>query len=852
MSEITLNVNGQRVKVDQSFLQLSPEQQEATVEEIANSIGARTNRGPMAQVNKGIAESVGGFVDFVNPFDRPHSLNPFSDGTGSAVAGIENVMNAGGIRTAQGEPETGAEAFFRGSGQAAGALPMVGGGLNILRQGSGMVANVADDVFRPLATTGGSTAEVVAGGISEGARQATENMGGGEFAQNIAAIAAPVGAFGGLATAGALVKRAPGVTLGRQAIRSASAAVAPFTEAGGREVARRRMRELAGGGDRAFELAEMTEGENPLNLTPAQQTQDPNLLGLERLAADQDPLLRVELERRAAQSRDLATEAVRQGAGDVQDARDVFAQQRQQFSDELNRLVQDRVSRAGATLDAQSPQFESVQNSEKVKRAIDGALDQALSLEADLWARVPTDAVVTTQTARQTAQDLIARTPRAQQNDVPQIARELLGENGFGDQETVAEMHGLYSELRRVARSAMAGNDQNKNKARIANSIADAILQDLGTRDPSDEVGQLINSARTYSAELHETFDRGAVGKILKRTLDGDTTVDSQLSLQSTVGRGGDVGAVAASQITQAAPQSERFVTDYIKGMFADVARNESGQFDRRAAARFVRNNRELLARFPDLRNDIAEAVDAGDSAEAFADRVASRLSRLQNKSASTVARFLDGPPERAVKAVTQSQNPAQAAARLANAARKDPSGEAMAGLKDAFSSELIGSQLSSQSLSRRLEDKRFRAALNRIYTPAEMSRLSLVAKELAKIDSATARDVGDSLSGAKAGKIISTLVRIKGASVGANAAGGGLGGGLQGAQIVSSNANELVNRLTADKASQIIADAITDPALFRALLTDAGSKKYTKRVEATILPYLIGAGAGSVTEEQP
>src|SRR5690606_14060528 len=36
----TLNINGRRVQVDESFLSLPPEQQEATVNEIARSLGA--------------------------------------------------------------------------------------------------------------------------------------------------------------------------------------------------------------------------------------------------------------------------------------------------------------------------------------------------------------------------------------------------------------------------------------------------------------------------------------------------------------------------------------------------------------------------------------------------------------------------------------------------------------------------------------------------------------------------------------------------------------------------------------------------------------------------------------------
>ena len=43
----TLNINGRRVKVDDSFLSLSPEQQNATVDEIAQSLGAQQS--PEAQ-----------------------------------------------------------------------------------------------------------------------------------------------------------------------------------------------------------------------------------------------------------------------------------------------------------------------------------------------------------------------------------------------------------------------------------------------------------------------------------------------------------------------------------------------------------------------------------------------------------------------------------------------------------------------------------------------------------------------------------------------------------------------------------------------------------------------------------
>lgn len=55
------------------------------------------------------------------------------------------------------------------------------------------------------------------------------------------------------------------------------------------------------------------------------------------------------------------------------------------------------------------------------------------------------------------------------------------------------------------------------------------------------------------------------------------------------------------------------------------------------------------------------------------------------------------------------------------------------------------------------------------------------------------------------------------------------------------------MNHLAADKASQMIADAVTDPELFKALLTGVKSPKLDQRVMPWLLPYLVGGVAGAV-----
>ena len=65
---------------------------------------------------------------------------------------------------------------------------------------------------------------------------------------------------------------------------------------------------------------------------------------------------------------------------------------------------------------------------------------------------------------------------------------------------------------------------------------------------------------------------------------------------------------------------------------------------------------------------------------------------------------------------------------------------------------------------------------------------------------------------------------------------------------MASSRMRDALNYLASDKASQMMADAVTDPALFRALLTDAASPHLEERVLPHLLPYLIG-GVSAVSE---
>lgn len=853
--QITLNIEGKKVKVDKGFLDLTPEQQTATVEEIAASMDI-SPKSPniMPNVNRGIADSVGGLVDFINPFDG----DEFGFSTGSARDGLTNVMERGGINVAQGEPETVAQGAARGFGQAAGALIPASAAARGLSTAGGMIGNLADDAYRGMTSVAGTAAETTAGAVSGAAAESAEQAGYPEWVQNTAAVAAPMALPAGAALAGAAGRAStnlPLINAGTKVARAIAREAAPYTKTGAQEVAGKRMVELAGGEARAEELAGRIGGENPLRLTPAQQTGDENMLALEQLAAGQDPNIRERLAAREGESRGAFAERVEQ-PGDIQDTRQFFETRRREFADDLRQRAEAAIDQTTRAIEGVGPQRTESENSLQVSNRINRALEEATMQERALWDAVPRDEPVPTGTARTRAQRLIEDTPRAQRNDIPRILTQMLGDGGeFADVETVAEMHGLYSELRRVARSAMAGNDQNKNMARIANETADAILKDLGAIDATTQVGRQINEARAFSAALHETFDRGAVGRLMKRTLDGDTAVDPELALKRTVGRGGAEAMVSARQVETAADGTQPFIADYLKQRFQDATITPTGEFSNRAAQKFLRDNRELFDRYPELRKDVTEAVQGREDADTFAARIEDRIKRLESTRLSAGAALIDGSPEKALRAFTEARNPSRAARLLANEARKDETGAALSGLKSLLSRELIAkSGNTGEGFAAAIDSPRLKSALKEIFKPAEISRMRKLARDLEKLDAAQAAapSIGTSLSGASTNQLIETIARVKAAQIGGDlSSGGNMGGSLQTANIFSGRIRDVLGRLTADRASQMLADAVEDPELFRFLLSNPKTAKVDRKSRSLLLPYLIGTGAAAATDDE-
>lgn len=848
----TLNIEGRKVKVDDSFLSLSPEQQEATIEEIASSLGVKGAQHPiMSQVNRGIADGVGGLVDLINPFDG----DEFGFSTGSAKDGLQDAMQAGGVEVAQGEAKGFADNFWRGAGAGAAGMAPAAKGLQLAQRAPGMVGAIAQRLAPQAATTGGAATEMLAAGTGRGSGELLEQAGAPEWAQQTAEIAAPAVALPALgATArgvGRVASKAPGAALARRTAQEVKRGVLPMTQQGAEEVAAERLRGLVGGEERAAELGRRIEADNDLGLTPAQQTGDPNLLGLEAQAMRENPLLREALEANKAASREKAATAIDATTGDVQDATGYFERRLDGFRKSLNAQAVWAKAKAGATEAGTRPNATETENSTRVVDAIQGQLNTALKREGALWNAVPRGAKVGTGNARTAAQNVTDSIPYAQREDIPKAVSDILSADVYAEGATVNDMHGAYSKLRQVARTAMAGTDQNKNRARIANEVAEAILKDLGAVDGATDIGRKINAARAYSRALHETFDQGTVGKVLNRTIDGDGTIAPETALGRTVGRGGAVGKVSADDLEKAAPEGGAAIGDFLKGRFAATMRDASGTYTPKRAREWMRNNSELMEDYPSLRGEFAKALQSSDSASAFAARAEARI-KLADKSAA--AQFAGTKDGKAVLSIIGADNPAKQARAVVSTARKDPTGKALAGVKAAFSDHLIAGAtskdgaLSGKGLLALMQDKQMQSAMAQVFDSGEVARLRRIAVQLAKVDAKPAADVGNVMD-SPANKIVEMVVRIAAARHGGSMGGGSMGGSIQTANIFTERARKALRNLTNDRARQLLLDAVEDPELFKELLRTPASIRLSGAKKSRLAPYLIGAGA-AVAEE--
>lgn len=786
----------------------------------------------------------------------------------------------GGTREA---PEGMFETAARFSGQTAAVAPIIGrmaGAVSVPARAPTAIGRAAQLPQKLIAQAGQTFARSpVATAAVETALGATAGAGGFVASQifpdsDAAQLVGEV--MGGTLptlTPTALVVRAAGGV--RNAIQIARR---PFTEIGGQ-------RRAAARAQRSVPLEQreqaITELDRPTTtdpetgeavLTPAQRTGEQGLLSLERAVMESSEELTRAGDAQIAHANEVIQKSLNR-LGEKSSSATVPIVEAQRY---LDNLLETRVRVATQRVDERIEQLGKGVSREQsnliAREELDKALQAARAQERELYAAIPETTAVPFTEAKSQFDILVKQLGKAQQGDVPAIAKRFLGDDSsefFGknipvgfrkDETSIKELRALQSKLRETARNARSGDRPSLNKARIADELADAITEDLAKARGGPEVADAISMAVGFSRNLNDRFSRGTVAKILGRTSLGDR-IPPSLTLEQSIGVTGPRARQALDDIVKAfdspeAPGSGLVVNaaeDYLRSRFMQSA-VERGQINARAAQRFISQNAEILKRLPALKQQLDEAIESGKSLS-LTQRQQERVT-FDDPRISKATMLIERGPVEAFRQIgkLKPQEAAKEVQQLINRASRDQTGEALSGLKAGFVEFLLsGARTSARdvqgnpfvsgfALRDALLEPGTRSAANRLFSEAELNRIGIVTRDLIRLEKRrTATLPPEGIIGDRPSRVLETVAGIAGAAVGRSQARRlGVGGTVQIPGIMANRFRDLVASGVKDPASRLIRDAIEDEVLFKELLmapieadTLSLSKQATQRLNA-------------------
>lgn len=834
--------------------------------------------GGMSFFNKAIAETVGAPVDLLSAGLEKIGIDAPEGGAFGGSQSIRRGLASIGAPTPDRDPETAFESIGQVGGEVGSLMLPMAKGAQVLSKGTGTVGRVAQMMNKPMTSIPGA---IGAAGVE----------GGGVVGAGIARDVAKEqemgsGAALGLEVAGGLLGASLPVSRAIKAV--GSRALAPFGEAGSFQRASRRAREIVDNPELAAKNIEDLEGSS---LQPSAKSQDPGLMQLEQTVAAHDPALGTRMDKKTSDTIQGLVESIRE-SGSVKGTKNFLKSRR----DRLKRAIDARVEIAGEearkAIDDLGDVATEADISIKQREALESALSDAKVQEELVWRAVPDNAKVPTGGVKSQYRKLSKELSQAQADDMPAEARRLLGggdkvvqvesgvvgvdgnpimvddlltnRKGFSDTETIRELDGLYKRLGETARQARQASQNNK--ARIAESLRSAILEDMGKVKGGAK--DSVEAARAFSKDLNDKFSNGTVGKILG-TSKGAKGIDPELTLGSGVGQGGIKGQLAAREIAKATGEDISqlsSVQEFIKRRFLDAAL-EDGRINPVKARNYIDSNPDLLDTYPTLREQFKTARTAEDVRRRVKSSGDALRKRLDQSSVSMTAKILNAPVEQEVRTIFKSPDPANAMQGIVNAVRKDTSGTAMKGLRAGVSEHMIDIMtspgsfdvnnkaiISGSKLKTQLTNENSRAAMSKVFNEKEMANWDKIADQLViaqRQSNKSGRPLA-SIINDRSSWFLNTAARMVGARVGSKlSAGSGAGGSIQSAGIGAQFAKDTMKKLTADKAQQLLIDAVTTDDQLLIRLLQPRSKANDEAFGRVLRTYMANNGRRLLEEEE-
>jgi hypothetical protein len=646
--------------------------------------------------------------------------------------------------------------------------------------------------------------------------------------------------------------------------------------------------------------------DNPVvasNLTAGQASGSPTLLALERaLGAKNQQFFGYQEETITAGFAALRQAADAIAADGSPAALQAAARMRRAYFQNIlsERL---RLAREEATLaSSRFHNMSATEASEGVRRILNDSLEDVRTIERELWSEIPRDIPLSgdnTISALGTLRQSLLREespPDLAQRFVQRIAGDnddslmatlsmeerdiarLLGvpEPSAGG-TNVGEILIFRNRMLTHAREAKAAGQYDV--ARQFNIMADGALRDLDTLGLPE-----AETARAFSRELNQIFGHPAIDNVLAVTGRGTNVVDPDRTLDylySGGSRAANSRFGAADRATQFAdestatyrgdsasrlPEFRQETDEYLRRIVYDLRDGVTGEVSEARIRGFVRDNPELLERYPNLQSDL-ESYASASANVAGRERLNTQASTAVNRRAVFTDLLGNEDPSRVVEAVLTGARPQAEYTQMARLAQR-AGDDAVRGLEAATMDYAVRSATGETG---QFNFGRFITALttppnargqspidmmvqNGVMSQDDAGRLLRIldeAERLMVIQSSTARIDGNVID-EPSSAIFDFAQRL----VGAQASQLGLAGQMSGSSLVIAGAGSRTVRTLADRVPRArTIDALVafskDPVAMRDLLASTGSPEQAVVRNNRLHAYLLQQGVIDLSADE-
>jgi hypothetical protein len=831
----------------------------AIAQELQKRRQSAQSGGFAAFANKSLVNLLGAPVDITNSIldaiGVPVSEKPFG-----GSESIASAAKAIGLDIPEREPETFPETLGQVGGEVAGfTLPMAKAA-QVLSKGTGTTSRVSramieEMIERPARAAAAESAGVV--GISAAREVAKEN----ELSPTAQVTLETIG---GLIPSLAIssTTRVP-----KTVAKLGYKALIPFLPSGAMSRASRRIQELALDPEKAAQKIDELKG---TGLSPSARTEDPALMSLEQTVLKETPAEMTKVSIKRSEVMNKLANTIRR-SGNIKDARRFVQAKVNRLKDSLSLRIEKAADEAAQSLESLgTPDASSA--SVAVRNSLEKALADARVQEDQLWGAIDKTVKGPIKNVINKYKELDAGLASSQKSDMPASAKRAIGpsvrkKTGKGTRArvrrtNVQELYGLYRKLGEEATAARAAGEFNK--ARIANDLRESILRDLDNFSASGEVADSIDAARQFSAELNSKFTKGPVGKILRFAREGIEATPEELTLQATIKQGGVPAKLAARAIEKAADDATVMegISDFLKSQFIrDGIDANTGRVKPGSADSFLKKYKEVLDLVPATRDQIRAAKNSEDVLRRVIKRSDAMRSNLDRPSVSIASRLLRAPAGKEIAKIMQSPEPLETMKVIVNTAKKDKSGQSIQGLRAAMAEYLIDNVTSPSMLDVRgtpvlngvklrnmLFEDNLVGPMRLLFSGKELTEIKSAAKQMSSIQKLSKTKSQEAVISDRPGWILEKMSQIFGAKIGAKMS-STAGGSIQSANIGSNAARNFLNSIVADKAKQLLIDAVQDPELMKALLTHR-SAQISKNQEKVIRNYMLSPVGSRLVDE--